>query len=598
MTDQNQKRSRTGITAITIENFKGIGEAVTVPLRPITLLFGANSSGKSTVLQAMHYAREVLENLDPDPDRTTLGGDTIDLGGFQSLVHRHDLDREITITLHMTGKLESSVYLPDEIEIRSMDNIYEPEELDVNMLFGPKKPHEYGVHDFAVRISTKWDDQLNRAQISSYEVLFDDEPFGHIFSESDSRPKLKIYTDHPFFEDEKLDRLRELGGIMITIRDAWPSPSVEGIVAAFDRLSPEEKVKLFPELKEKLERQKSEPSDDTQEPSTEEKNPSKGFLPTLKELCPVPYSSLQFAEDADNKIRNDDGVASVLSQLLVGAKVSVLGQLRSMRYLGPIRTVPPRNHVPLKRRDESRWSDGLGAWDTLLRSTQNNDRASSLVEKCSDYLNNVLGLEYTMRRADQIRLDADGEIMAELRLLTSLYDEKDSRHFLQRIWNPLNSLPRVPAIQLHDEKNDIDVEPHDIGVGVSQTIPVVVGAIEDNCSIFAVEQPELHVHPAVQCNMGDLFIREAIGDNENNRVFLLETHSEHLVLRIMRRMRETFEDTLPPGIPSITPDDVSIILVEVVEGRTIMREMPLNERGELVKAWPGGFFEEGLRETL
>ena len=32
--------------------------------------------------------------------------------------------------------------------------------------------------------------------------------------------------------------------------------------------------------------------------------------------------------------------------------------------------------------------------------------------------------------------------------------------------------------------------------------------------------------------------------------------------------------------------------------QSIVREMPLNERGELVKAWPGGFFEEGLREIF
>ncbi len=32
--------------------------------------------------------------------------------------------------------------------------------------------------------------------------------------------------------------------------------------------------------------------------------------------------------------------------------------------------------------------------------------------------------------------------------------------------------------------------------------------------------------------------------------------------------------------------------------RSIVREMPLNELGELVKSWPGGFFEEGLREQF
>ena len=46
---------------VEIENFKGIGARQTIELRPITLLFGANSAGKSTVLQALHYLREILE---------------------------------------------------------------------------------------------------------------------------------------------------------------------------------------------------------------------------------------------------------------------------------------------------------------------------------------------------------------------------------------------------------------------------------------------------------------------------------------------------------------------------------------------------------
>ena len=70
------------ITSITIENFKGIGDAVTIPIRPITLLFGKNSSGKSTVLQALHYMRQVCEHATADADRTHMGGDYIDLGGF------------------------------------------------------------------------------------------------------------------------------------------------------------------------------------------------------------------------------------------------------------------------------------------------------------------------------------------------------------------------------------------------------------------------------------------------------------------------------------------------------------------------------------
>src|SRR6266851_3576614 len=85
------------ITAIEIENFKGIRDRVRIDLKPITLLFGPNSAGKSTILHALHYAREVLERHNLDADKTQLGGEWIDLGGFRSLVHSHDLNRVITI---------------------------------------------------------------------------------------------------------------------------------------------------------------------------------------------------------------------------------------------------------------------------------------------------------------------------------------------------------------------------------------------------------------------------------------------------------------------------------------------------------------------
>lgn len=78
------------ITGITIENFKGIRERVKLDFRPITLLFGANSAGKSTVLHALHYAREVFERHNLDADQTIAGGKYIDLGGFRRLVHRND----------------------------------------------------------------------------------------------------------------------------------------------------------------------------------------------------------------------------------------------------------------------------------------------------------------------------------------------------------------------------------------------------------------------------------------------------------------------------------------------------------------------------
>ena len=89
-----------------------------------------------------------------------------------------------------------------------------------------------------------------------------------------------------------------------------------------------------------------------------------------------------------------------------------------------------------------------------------------------------------------------------------------------------------------------------------------------------------------------------VASDPNLRAFIIETHSEHLVLRIMKRMRETLAKTLPPGAPRATPHQVVIYFVEVDQEQTIVREMPINEAGDLVKAWPGGFFEERLPEML
>ena len=136
----------------------------------------------------------------------------------------------------------------------------------------------------------------------------------------------------------------------------------------------------------------------------------------------------------------------------------------------------------------------------------------------------------------------------------------------------------------------------DVGNGVTQVIPVIAGVIAPGGSTLAVEQPELHLHPAIQCRLADVFVRALHAGQE--RLFLLESHSEHLMLRLMRRIRETSNGSLSSPDLELTKNDLQVIYVESFEGRSVFRDMPLNSHGEWVKEWPGGFFDEALEELF
>lgn len=110
------------IKSITIVNFKGVRDKVKIDLKPVTLLFGQNSGGKSTIIQAFHYAWEVMVRHNLDPNFTELGGREIDLGGFENIVYGHELSRSISIRLDMDFKDKILPKYGDE-EKRAFDEV-------------------------------------------------------------------------------------------------------------------------------------------------------------------------------------------------------------------------------------------------------------------------------------------------------------------------------------------------------------------------------------------------------------------------------------------------------------------------------------------
>lgn len=139
------------------------------------------------------------------------------------------------------------------------------------------------------------------------------------------------------------------------------------------------------------------------------------------------------------------------------------------------------------------------------------------------------------------------------------------------------------------------VAPSNMGIGFSQMMPLVASAFGAENSLIAIEQPELHVHPALQTELADLFIQSA---KERGNRFLIETHSEHLILRVMRRIRETTRNSPPEGKHPIKPEDVAILYVQPGENGSTVQELRIDEQGRFLDNWPQGFFEERLDEMF
>ena len=333
----------------------------------------------------------------------------------------------------------------------------------------------------------------------------------------------------------------------------------------------------------------------------------------------------------------------------------------------------------------------------------------------------VLELGYSISRQVIIPLDRDSEIMKNLKNICNSED-CNVEELKKRVLHPLEQSDRQIRMKLHDKKNNIDLDSADVGLGIPQVIPVLVGALHSGRSdpkrfdlskppggFFTVEQPELHLHPAAQVALGDVFIDcikynrdhpirvalksiidfiensdteiaafkefiesmrencdhpdiqeetkriianlkssnysdiqeafvsfvESIRENRDHpdiqaaieeylkkiqnrnpdiqiaseeffdtrknssyRTLLIETHSEHLLLRLLRRVRETTRRSrhqtteLEQTAHELTPNDLSVVYVRPTPAGVKFTPLTVTDNGDFDAPWPEGFFDE------
>jgi predicted ATPase len=123
----------------------------------------------------------------------------------------------------------------------------------------------------------------------------------------------------------------------------------------------------------------------------------------------------------------------------------------------------------------------------------------------------------------------------------------------------------------------------DVGFGVSQVLPVIAAlATAGKSATVLVEQPELHLHPDAQGRLADVLVRLRSARGVSA---VVETHSEHILLRVLRRVAEG----------TVAPEDVSVV---VVDGGNV-RNLGIDRLGRLTNgSLPTGFFEEDWEDTM
>ena len=126
----------------------------------------------------------------------------------------------------------------------------------------------------------------------------------------------------------------------------------------------------------------------------------------------------------------------------------------------------------------------------------------------------------------------------------------------------------------------------EVGSGYSFIFPILTSLLLSRLS--CVEQPELHLHPKLQGELADFIIAAS----KSNRFSVLETHSEHILLRLLRRIRDTSSGKKLKKEIRFKADNLHIYFFEPRRKGTYVKKIRVDDDGEFLNIWPGGFFQE------
>lgn len=263
---------------------------------------------------------------------------------------------------------------------------------------------------------------------------------------------------------------------------------------------------------------------------------------------PGPIKSYAFPDQARTYYQN----ASFLADL----EASYEAELDRTYYLGPLREYPQRDYLWARSRPSDVGDKGQNTISAILAATESAESRNIW---------------------PKTRLRPFQEIIAywlkEMGLIDS-FEVKEIAAGSNR-WQ----------VRVRTRPGSSEVLLTDVGFGVSQVLPVItlLQYVPEGSTVL-LEQPEIHLHPLAQSALADVLIQAAM----KRRVqIIVESHSEHLLLRLQRRIAEG---------DRITADDVKLYFCDAPGGRSTLTPLDVDMFGN-IRNWPDKFMGDAFGET-
>jgi len=223
-------------------------------------------------------------------------------------------------------------------------------------------------------------------------------------------------------------------------------------------------------------------------------------------------------------------------------------------YLGPLREYPQRQYTWAGARPTDMGRRGERVVDALLAARDTGAKISR-------------GRGYKLQTVEQR--------VAEWLKVLGLID-----HFEVR---PIQEGGKLFQVIVKRSSDAPEVSITDVGFGVSQILPVIALCYYvPEGSTIVLEQPEIHLHPSVQMGLADVFIDAS---KTRNIQIILESHSEHLLQRLQRRVAEEI----------LKPNDAALYFCTTYKGESRLDELELDLFGNIAN-WPPDFFGDTFGE--